>query len=89
MTLEGAWETPWDQPGSTFASRPQKTMKKNVFLYLLLEGILKTFLLFLDRVFQVSFSKAFGQYFLDLLFIFTSILEQVLLICEHAGKLEK
>ena len=30
-TLGGAWESPWDHPGSTFASRPQKTSKKSLF----------------------------------------------------------
>ena len=28
LNLGGAWESPWDHPGSTFASRPQKASKE-------------------------------------------------------------
>ena len=31
LTLGGAWASPWDHPGSTFASRPQKTSKEYFF----------------------------------------------------------
>ena len=62
---------------------------KTVFFDLLLEGILKTFLMFFDRVFQVSFSKAFGPNLFDFKLISALIFKHFLLVFEDAGNLEK
>ena len=88
MTLEGAWETPWDHPGGTFASRPQNPSQVQLFAHIL-GGVLDTIFVFFKFVFQVSFSKAFGPNFLDLGLISASILKLFSVIVEDAGSLEK
>ena len=55
-TPGGAWGSPWENPGSTFASRPQKTSKYIILLDLILKVILNTFFMFL-RCFSSEFFK--------------------------------
>ena len=69
--------------------KPQKSIPAITFLDLILGGILNTFSMFFECVFQVSFPKAFGPHFLDFGLSSATILKQFLLIFEDAGSLEK
>ena len=64
LTLRGAWESPWDHPGSTFASRPQKTTKKSLFGTPFWEVFWIHFSMFLNLFFKRVFQRPLEYMFL-------------------------